>query len=118
MIEEYGTQGTLDTETPSHPWAVRGIDPHIRYRLRVLAARRAITQGELVNPLLRTWLDAGAPNPDDLFHGIAPTTLCVGCGGEVTDDRYVFCSVNCITTVFPSHTETRGSGGETPSVVS
>lgn len=43
------------------PWTVRDVDADIRHRMKVQAAIKGMTMGELVSKTLRSWLDAGAP---------------------------------------------------------
>lgn len=44
------------------PWTVRDVDADIRHRMKVQAAIKGLTMGELVSRTLRSWLDAGAPD--------------------------------------------------------
>lgn len=45
------------TERPS-PLMIRGVDPDLWHQVRIAALQRKLTAGELLNEILRAWLES------------------------------------------------------------
>lgn len=55
-------QSVADPKDEPNVWTVRDVDFDVRHRLKVQAAIKRVTVGQLISTTLRNWLDAGAPD--------------------------------------------------------